>query len=158
MNCRELVVVNTKFNDKIVNIEKKFQNNRTKNDVNFNYTRIIFFDKFVFQFNNYLKNNFFDKNKFSSFSIKSVEYYIFDNNLIYELYSSQFTIDDCNASLIFKKKIVFENDEIIANVDDNENINQSKLKIIIFFKFENIFEKIVSIVDKCEKKSFEIHR
>ena len=93
--------------------------------MNFCHARIVFFNVFIFQFNNHLKIDFSILNEFASFSIKNIENYVFDDNLICCLYSIKLSIVDNDASIVFKKCIDFKNNETIANVDNYLNIVES---------------------------------
>ena len=64
-------------------------------------------------------------NEFASFSIKNVENYIFDDNLICCSCSIEFSIVDNDVNIVFKKCIDFKNNETIANVDNYLNIVES---------------------------------
>lgn len=119
VNCDQLVIVNAKFDDKIMNIDENFQNDRSKNDMNFDYAKIIFLDVSVFQFSDHLKINFSILNEFSNFSIKNIENHVFDDDLICCSNSIEIFIDDDEASDMFKKCIDIQNDKTIANVNDN---------------------------------------
>ena len=164
VNRDQFVIVDAKFDDKVVNINENLQSDWSKSDVNFDYTKIVFFDVFVLQFNNHLKACFFLLNELSSLSIKSTENEIFDDSLFCDLDSSKIWIDnddddDLNTSdyLSCIIRIILEKSERIADENDSKYIVESRLKVMTLLKLESFFEKVVSTADECEEENFESH-